>query len=386
MKKFKKILKWSFIAALLFLLYVAICIGHGTLTDYQPEEKIVLEIDSKPSVENIIPNGRLRFLNWNIGYGGLGAKSNFFYDNGNPFFFSGGKMVRSPREYVDENIAGIVKFLKEHPADFVLLQEVDKNSKRSYYINQHELYGKELGNYSSTFAVNYWVQRVVVPVCEPWNVLGKAESGLSTYSKYQPQEAIRYQFPGSCPWPDYIFQLDRCMAVHRYKTKLPDNKELIVINTHNSAYDDGSMKRQEMAYLKTFILEEYKKGNYIVVGGDWNQTPPGVPFDIAGKAVGIPTDSSYHAISIATDFMPADWQWAFDPTVPTNRNLIDILDYGKTAVALIDYYLVSPNIEIIKVEGKNLKFAHSDHQPVLLEIQLKGLEPSVDSLSTTITQ
>lgn len=377
MKVLKKVLKYLSITALLFLLYVVICIGHGTMTDYQPEEKIVLELSPNATPSEIITAGRLRFLNWNVGYGGLGAKSNFFYDNGNPFFFSSGKMVQSPREYVDENIAGIAAFIKENPSDFVLLQEVDKNSKRSYYINQHELYGQQLPNYTASFALNYCVQRVVIPVCEPWNVLGKAESGLSTYSKYKVQNATRYQFPGSCGWPDYIFQLDRCMAVHRYKTAHPEGKELLVINTHNSAYDDGSMKRQEMAYLKTFILAEYAKGNYIVVGGDWNQTPPGVAFDVASKAVGIPTDSSYHAISIATDFMPEGWQWAFDPTVPTNRNLVDILDYGKTAVALIDYYLVSPNVNIIKVEGKNLKFAHSDHQPVLLEVELQGLVDSV---------
>ncbi|WP_264791515.1 endonuclease/exonuclease/phosphatase family protein [Aureispira anguillae] len=373
MKILKKLLKWSIVALALFLCYVIGCLLHGTATDFQPEEKIALPIKDNTQA-SIITKNRLTFLNWNVGYGGLGAKSNFFYDDGNPFFFSNGKMVRSPKSYVEENIAGISAFIAAHPADFVLLQEVDYQSKRSYFINQHEQYLAQLPNYNAHFAVNYKVQRVVIPVCEPWQVMGKMESGLSSYAKYQAHKSTRYQFPGSYGWPDYIFHLDRCLSVQRYQTAHPDGKELIVVNTHNSAYDGGTLKNDEMAYFKQLVLAEYNKGNYVVVGGDWNQTPPKLPFDAASKAVGIPTDSTYNPANIAPDFMPEGWQWAFDPTVPTNRQVIDILEYGKTAVSLVDFYLVSPNISIKKVEGKNLKFAYSDHNPILLEIELQGLD------------
>src|SRR3712207_7070413 len=44
------------------------------------------------------------------------------------------------------------------------------------------------------------------------------------------------------------------------------------INTHCSAYDKGGkMKLEQMKYLSQFIDSEYKKGNYVLVGGDWNQ-------------------------------------------------------------------------------------------------------------------
>lgn len=379
MKILTKIIKWTFSGVALFLLYVLLCLVHGTLTDFQPQELTSLTIHSNHQPETIDTN-RLTFLNWNVGYGGLGAKSNFFYDDGNPFFFSNGKMVRSPKAYVEENIAHIGAFLAAHPTDFVLLQEVDHQSKRSYFINQHQTYLDLLPNYSSSFAINYKVERVVIPVCEPWNVMGKMESGLSSYSKYQAQQSTRHQFPGAYGWPDYIFHLDRCLSLQRYHTTHPEGKQLVVINTHNSAYDGGNLKKEEMAYFKELVLEEYAQGNYVVVGGDWNQTPPNLPFDAVGKAIGVPTDSTYYPANIAPDFMPEGWQWAFDPTVPTNRRVIDVLEYGKTAVSLVDYYLVSPNISIKKVEGKNLKFAHSDHNPVLLEIELKGMKtPALDS-------
>lgn len=380
MKILKKILKWTALSFTLFLFYVIICLLHGTATDYQPKEITELEIQEGISSDTI-KNHQLSFLNWNIGYAGLGAKSNFFYDNGNPFFFSGGKMVCSPLTYVKDNILGIAEFIRQQKADFVLLQEVDQNSQRSYFINQHETYLKELPNYSSSFAPNYKVERVVIPVAEPWNVMGKMDSGLSSYSKYKASKSFRYQFPGSYGWPDYIFHLDRCLSVQRYPTIHPDKKELIVVNTHNSAYDGGKLKEDEMTYFRAFVLKEYQKGNYVIVGGDWNQTPPGITFDAVGKSIGIPTDSSYFAANISEDFMPEGWQWAYDPTVPTNRCVIDTLEYGKTSVTLVDYYLVSPNVKVNKVESKNLKFKNSDHNPVLLEVELMGLEATIDSVS-----
>lgn len=379
----KKIIRWVLGAALLFLLYVVICLAHGTLTDYQPEAVIPLET-VQPTTKLTINKTGLSFLNWNIGYGGLGAKSNFFYDATGSFFFSEDKMVRSPEEFVQENITGVATFIKDHPADFILLQEVDRNSKRSYYVDQHERYLEELPNYSHSFALNYKVGRVVIPVCEPWDVMGKMESGLSSFSKYKAVESTRYQYPGAYGWPDYIFHLDRCMLVQRYETHHPDGKELIVVNTHNSAYDGGVLKEQEMELIKALITKEYEKGNYVVVGGDWNQTPPNTPTDIANKAIGVPENYRPLPPNIPNTFMPEDWQWAFDPNVPTNRDMTNVLDYGKTSVSLIDYYLVSPNITILSVKGENLKFANSDHNPILMEVELQGFESAIDSTNLKV--
>lgn len=379
MKIFTKVLKWTFFAFALFLIYVISCLLHGTATDYQPQEVIELSIP-KGNKPDTIKAGALSFLNWNVGYGGLGATSNFFYDNGNPFFFSGGKMVRASRASVEANIQEIATFIGEQKADFVLLQEVDQNSKRSYYINQHEQFLGQLPNYSTSFAPNYRVERVVIPVAEPWNVMGKMESGLSSYSKYKTAKSTRYQFPGSYGWPDYIFHLDRCLSLQRYPTVHPEGKELVVINTHNSAYDGGKLKDNEMAYFKQLVLKEYAKGNYIVVGGDWNQTPPGISSDAVEKTVGLPTNPTSYPANIPSDFMPEGWRWVYDLTVPSNRSMIDVLDYGKTTVTLVDFYLVSPNVSVKKIEGKNLKFKNSDHNPVLLEIELIGLEIPVDPI------
>ncbi|MCP4441200.1 MAG: endonuclease/exonuclease/phosphatase family protein [Aureispira sp.] len=382
MKIVKKIIKWAFIFVLLFLLYVVIAIGHGTITDFQPEERIVLEA-IKPNQNATIDKDELSFLNWNVGYGGLGKESNFFYDEGR-FFTSGGKMVRASKENVEKNINGVGQFLDKHKTDFVLLQEVDQDSRRSYYIDQSKRYQSKLNGYTQSFAVNFNVSRVPLPVCEPWSVIGKVYSGLSSFSKYNSSESVRLQFPGEYSWPNRVFHLDRCMSVQRYPTIHPDGKELVVVNTHNSAYDGGELKQQEMGYFKDFVLEEYEKGNYVIVGGDWNQCPPNIPFDKNAAEWGIAPDSSYYTGNIAPGFMPADWTWAFDDKVPTNRKLVDTYEHKKTFVTLIDFYLVSPNVEVLEVRGEDMKFEFSDHQPVFLNAKLKGLIPEADTTAVAI--
>lgn len=377
-----KILKWVGSLVLLFLVYLIGCIIYGTATDFQPPERTTLEIERNFAKNTLdtIKQPKLSLLNWNIGYGGLGGQSDFFYDGGH-FFFSGDKMVRSPQHLVDEYVTGITNFIEQHPADFVLLQEVDRGSKRSYYTNEYQKIDAVLPNHSSTFAANFVVERVPIPICEPWNVMGEMNSGLATYSKYQPTASIRYQFPGEYGWPNRIFHLDRCMSVQRFATTHPAGKELVLINTHNSAYDGGKLKKQEMDYFRAYVLEEYAKGNYIIVGGDWNQSPPNIPFDSIAKANGIPTDSKYNSGNIAADFLPKGWQWIYDPNTPTNRKVTEKLAYGKTFMVLIDYYLLSPNIRPIQIAGKNLKFAYSDHNPVYMEVELLGLPaPALDSL------
>ena len=363
-----------------FLLYVLGCILHGTWTDYSPPEVLRLNIEGAPA-RSTIETDELSLMNWNIGYAGLGAESDFFYDD-NRFFFSGGKMIQPTEELARKNLLGILAFLKQNPTDFLLIQEADSSSKRSYFIDQYSIIGDLFPDYCRTFALNFKVSRVPLPVCEPWRVMGKMHAGLATYSAYRPSEASRLQFPGEFPWPSRIFNLDRCMAVHRFTTKHPQGKELVLINTHNSAYDDGSLKAQEMEYLKKYILKEYEKGNYVIVGGDWNQCPPGMHYtDLMPQSA----DSiGYDMGTIPSNFMPGTWTWASDPLSPSHRKLVNPYVKGQTFATLIDFYLLSPNIEVKEVKTINMDFAYSDHQPVFLKVKLKGLLPESDSLPNPV--
>jgi len=321
-------------------------LGYFTVRDYQPEtrEQIAEHTDSQILLDTI------SCITWNIGYGGLGKDMSFFYDGGNK--------VRTTKTQTLRNLGGIQRHIRRlDSVDLFLLQEVDTNSKRSYYINQFNRIRETLDSTRGYFATNYSVDFIPVPWTEP---LGKVRAGLATFSDYAPEKVVRHAFPGNFSWPKRLFMLDRCFLVSRYS--LLNGAQLLIINTHNSAYDDGSLKRRQMKYLKSFLMDEYQKGNYIIAGGDWNQFPPTIN-----------SDTTYLDLSktstIQDDYMPDSWTWAADLAIPTNRSLNAPLN-PHSRKAVIDFFLVSPNIEVLQVETQDVNFEYSDHQPVFAKFRL----------------
>ena len=85
---------------------------------------------------------------------------------------------------------GIERVLENNPADVVFLQEVDRNSKRSYGIDEAEaLAGKMPAD--SAFAYNFKAAFVPYPIPP----IGKVESGLMTFSGQPIREARRVALP-----------------------------------------------------------------------------------------------------------------------------------------------------------------------------------------------
>jgi exonuclease III len=139
----------------------------------------------------------------------------------------------------------------------------------------------------------------------------------------------------------------------------------MLINTHNEAYDPGNQRKAQMAYLKDFLLNEYKKGNYIVVGGDWNQCPSGLEKSIDGY---IFDEKDYMPVS--PDFLPDEWKWVYKNDVPTNRRVMKTWDKKDTPTTIIDFFLISPNVENISIRNIDLNFENSDHNPVIARFKL----------------
>jgi len=355
--------KICFFLVLLFLGYLVVVLIYATYHDYQPDEKIIVSPDLTATAKTI-DQDTLKLLTWNIGYSGLGAESDFFYADGR-ILLSGGMMIRPPEAIVKKNVDGILKTIKEQSADIFLLQEVDIASKRSYYFNQYEAIGQLLPGYESTFGDNLRTAYSPVPLLEPWRTYGYTHSGIATFARYSSTQTIRYQLPGKFHWPNRLFLLDRCVLEHRFPVK--NGKELIIYNIHNSAYDqDGSIKKQQTAFLKERWLAEYGAGNYVIAGGDWNQVPP-----FLNPNIFRPDAPKRENANIDSGLMPDDWRWIYDPMVPTVRDTREIYKKDQTFTGLIDFFLLSPNLRALQVKGVDLDFQYSDHQPVSVKVVLK---------------
>ncbi len=347
----KKVLKTLLYLIITVIIAFIVFLIYASADDYKPQEKTSIFTSENPDL--LSDTAVYSVLIWNIGYCGLNKEADFFYD--------GGKNVRPYEEKVKENIRGVKSFLqKNSDNDFILLQEVDSNSKRSYYFNEFDTIFNIFTDRTCVYGKNYYVFFVPTPLIDP---IGKVNSGLMTISKYTPESSFRYSFPGNYSWPANLFVLDRCFLVNRYK--LVNNKELLIINTHNSAYNDGTLKAQQMTYLKTFLKNEYKKGNYIIVAGDWNQLPLGFKPEFKENIADTVIKNK-----ISPDYLPG-WNWLYDNTLPTNRQVNAPYKKGKTQTTVIDFLLLSPNIKGVSVKNINTNFEFSDHNPVTARFILR---------------
>ena len=71
------------------------------------------------------------------------------------------------------------------------------------------------------------------------------------------------------------------------------------------------------------------------------------------------------------DYPDTGWTWAYDSETPTNRRVAVPYDKETSLTTVIDCYLLSPNIKLEHVKTVDVGFAHSDHQPVELIVQLQ---------------
>lgn len=350
MRKFLKRLLMIITISIVLMLAILAWFAH---TNFAPRELEPLEVKN-PAGEGIDIKDQMTIISWNIGYAGLGEDMDFFYD--------GGKGVEPPKIYYHICVNGILNQLKSFQnADFFLFQEVDINSARSYYTDQVNLLSQRFPDLQYVFARNYDVKFVPVPWHHP---MGKVQAGLLTMFRYSPDSSVRISLPGVYKWPVKMFMLDRCLTYNAFP--LNNGKKLILINTHNEAFDDGGMRVEQLNKIKSILLKEFQEGNYLIAGGDWNQNPPGFSADLINDG-----NKPFSVLpAIDTNFLPGEWKWVFQNKTPSNRKVDQHYVMGRTETTVIDFFVVSPNVKVLSVKTHPYNFRYSDHNPVEMKFEL----------------
>lgn len=350
----KKILKVLGILLLVLVLAAAGLILWLSVTEFKPTPVESVETSASGELDKVDPGEELQILSWNIGYGGLGAGSDFFMD--------GGKDVRSAdKEQVLRYLDGIKTSIQALDPDVVLLQEVDVDSGRTYRIDQSDYLALD----ASAHAMNYACDFVPFPLPP----LGRVYSGVFTTTQgLAIDEAERISLPCPFQWPVRTANIKRCLLVSYLPIEGSD-KQLVAVNLHLEAYDSGEGKIAQTKMLKELIEGEYAKGNYVIAGGDFNQIFPG------GLEAFPNTHPDLWTPGLLEEDMLADgWHFAYDLAVPSCRLLnqpYNPADTENTQYYVIDGFILSPNVELLAVEGVDLDFANSDHNPVLISVKLK---------------
>ena len=346
----KKLLKILLVVLLCVVIIAALGIGWLTVTEYRPEPVETAGVEG--SAEKLDAGSDIRILTWNIGYAGLGEGSDFFMD--------GGKNVKSADEAtVKKYISGISDYVSGSGADVVLLQEVDRASSRSYDIDETEFFDG-VKEYAPNFLCKF------VPY--PMPPIGRVNSDLLTVSQNEIDSAQRLALHCPFDWPVRIANLKRCLLV-RYLPIKGSDKQLVLVNLHLEAYDDGEGKIAQTKQLREFIQSEYEKGNYVIAGGDFNQVFPG-SLDIYPNT----HPENWEPGILAEDTAPEGWTLAYDLSVPSCRLLnqpYDASDTENTQHYVIDGLILSPNVQLKTVETVDAGFENSDHNPVLVTVVLE---------------
>lgn len=365
-----KILKRTGIVLLCLLLVVVLVVGgyvlyivlqYSRIADFEP-----LTVQN-PQAAQLRAGQEYTALTYNIGFGAYNHEFSFFMDSGvmDDGTAVTGKNARAQSlDIVQRNTQGALTTAQGLSPDFCLFQEVDKEADRSWKVDQTAQMEAGFPQHAAVYASNFHSAYLAYPLHEPH---GAVEAGLLTLSNQNISEAVRRSYPVDNSFPTRFFDLDRCFAVLRLPVE--GGGELVLINSHMSAYDEGgTIRAAQLEMLRGVLAEERAKGNWVVVGGDFNHALGGT-IDAFGSRQQLPA-----------------WVFAFDEselpegfsvvqadniqTVPTCRSTDIPYEKGVNYTAVLDGFLVSDNLAAT-AHNVDTDFAYSDHNPVLLRFALQ---------------
>lgn len=355
----KKMLKIILVLILIILLIVETYLIYLFVTYKRIEDNIQLTVDEGTSLEQVTPGKEYTIVTQNVGFGAYSADYTFFMDGGKE------SRARSSAAVV-ENTEGLMDQISKLNPDFVLFQEVDLNSTRSYHINQYNFMRKEFNEFDSVKAICYDSSYLFYPLLEPH---GKSLSSIATFSRYGMASSIRRSLPIATNIYKF-FDLDRCYTVTSIPAK--NGKTLHVYNVHLSAYGGSpEIRDAQMEMLIRDMSEKIKKGDYVICGGDFNHDFTGTSAELLNKGE--------HDFGWAQPFpvskLPKDIllskTYSSGELIPTSRNTDIPYKEGVSFVVVIDGFLVSSNITTTNLINIDNKFKYSDHNPVMMKFVLK---------------
>ncbi|MDO5107569.1 MAG: endonuclease [Coriobacteriaceae bacterium] len=366
----KVILKLVLCVLLVAVAAVGSYVAYLSITYYRIDDGVSLDVTGPATAEaaQIEVGQPYTAVTYNIGFGAYVPDFSFFMETGvmaDGTATRGASGTASSEDVVHFSTDGVIGTLQQLDPDFIIAQEVDVDSTRSYHVDQCAALMGAFPTYQAVFASNFHSGFLAYPFHD---MHGSVQSGLLTLSSVQVSSATRRSYPIDESFPWKFFDLDRCFSVTRIPTS--DGHELVLVNTHMSAYDEGGVYRaKQLDLMLGFLTAERAAGNYVIAGGDWN-----------------------HALAGSRELYPSaaaapDWVATFDDdllpegfSVVRAENLEDVAtcrgsdmpyEPGVSYEVTVDGFIVSDNVSATAV-NVDAGFAYSDHNPVLLTFELVG--------------
>jgi endonuclease/exonuclease/phosphatase family metal-dependent hydrolase len=245
-----------------FLLIVLFSCEPLVTTFDDVEDAFLYEAKTYTTIPN--PDNALIILSWNIRFG-IGRLP-FFGDS------CGDRTVMTEKEVLDalERIAAEIDAIDP---DIILFQEVDRESKRTQYIDQVQwLLDHTDMNYAAYASM--WKAQTI-----PSDGIGRIDAGNVVMSRHEIKSAERIQLPLRTDQDPLtkMFYLRR--NILKAKIAIPDQDNFYAVAVHATAFATDDTKQKHIDKFKDVLDEMDEAGDVFVAGGDLNSVPPGGGID-----------------------------------------------------------------------------------------------------------
>jgi len=245
------------------LVIASLVSGWVYFTTYHPdavEDETIISLSPAPQLR---PGQQLKILSWNVQF--------FAGRPGNNFFFDGGSDPWPSQQQVTATVHAVADIIRQEDPDIIMLQELDDGAERTRFQDQLQLL---LGLLPEHYAVHtssfYWLADFV-PHSE---LLGGVGMKMSIVSKYRLSQAKRYALPAITSDDIFTRQYNPKRAIHGGYLPIEGGGRLNVLNTHLSAYAQGTDTMVRQVAMIDQVLSDFKaRQESVLLAGDFNLIP-----------------------------------------------------------------------------------------------------------------
>ena len=206
------------------------------------------------------PGQKLTILSWNVQF--------FAGNKSNHFAFEGGHDRWPTKLTVKRTLRQSISLIKKANPDVIVLQELQKKSVMSAKINQLNRTLSLLPTTYANYSCAYYLKSAFVPDAHYW---GPVDQLLCIISKFNIQHANRRALPSRLNTNFIVQQFQPKRAVLTAILPVTNGTDLHIINTHFSAFSQGTDTIKQQAKITYDIMQNIqKKGGAAILAGDFN--------------------------------------------------------------------------------------------------------------------
>lgn len=346
--------------------------GHNRVYDWK-----YLQIVNKNKNNTVMLNTTLDCITYNMSYGIMDPDFTYYKAENkmaNGSSTKGGSSRATNKDRVIINANGSAELVGKgvnSSVDFILFQDIDVDSTRSYYVDQKEILTNSLSSMAGVFAETGSSNYVVSPISSP---LGRTDSRMATFSDKYISFRIRYSLPSNSEFMTKYGTNDNCVILTRFKTT--GSSMLSIINVNVGIYEDEDIRQKDLeALLKIMDYELNTKGNYCLVGGSFGYLLNGTDGEFLNNmqspswSKNLP-DSFNADVLNGIGYSIARDEVAIDQSIGTVRDMSVSYSKGGSFEAIVDGFIVSKNISVDNVSVIDNGYLYSSHNPVKISFRL----------------